>query len=123
MLVPVRGGDVTDSGHSAAMMDSNSSLHHCCSHTRPGPLRVMTVLGTSLTSFSSSEIRSASGRSIRSGADRVRLVTLSGVVGNRDLARFGLLGHRDRQGQYAGDVARVDLVGVEVVSEDQLAAE
>ena len=45
------------------------------------------------------------------------------LAADLDLARLGLLGDRDLQGQHAGVVAGLDVFGVQVVSEDQLPAE
>ena len=58
-------------------------------------------------------------------APRLRPDFLHGVlrVGDFDLPRLGLSSHRDAEGQDAVRVARLDVVGVQGVAEDQLAAE
>jgi hypothetical protein len=58
-------------------------------------------------------------RSPGSRVDRLALAT--GRDG--DLAGLGLLGHRDVQGQHPGVIASLDVLGVQVLTEEQLPAE
>src|ERR1700761_8840014 len=57
----------------------------------------------------------------RSGAVIECSVTAAATDGN--LSRLGLLAHRNTQSQHTLVVGRVDPVGVEIVAENQLAAE
>ena len=54
-----------------------------------------------------------------SGVDRPPVLALAG---DGDLARLGLLGDGDLQGEHAGVIAGADVLGVEVVAQDQLPA-
>jgi len=103
-------------GHSVAMIASNCARSHSWSaQTR--------ARNSSLVGAASARLAGTTPghqRHRRSGVDGVPVLTLAA---DRDLSGLGLLGHRDLQGEHAGVVAGVDVLGVEVVAEDQLAAE
>ena len=111
--------------HAAATMSSNSRRTHSSSATSRSIQRFSAVVTSCVTASASSGAPECSGNDMAmhlrpSGADG------SGFLGRRrhlDLARLGPLGDRDGQPEHAGVVAGLDPLEVEVVAEDQLAAE
>src|SRR4051794_13875107 len=54
---------------------------------------------------------------------RVDLLGFRGVLADLDPPGLGPLGDRDPQGQHAGVISGLDVVGVQALAEEQLAAE
>src|SRR5207244_3387281 len=107
------GGSNGGPSHPAAMIASNSarsnssspqtSSRNCSSTARAGPVGFGCM-----------------SRTLASGVDGLPVLALAA---DHDLAGLGLLSDRDPQRQHAAVVAGGDVLGVQVVAQDQLPAE
>src|SRR5690606_23130475 len=105
------------------MIASNSARSQSSSaHTRSQKASSAGTVTRSSVAAASATCDTSTTRSRGSGADRLPLLALR-AAGDADLARLGLLRDRDAQPQHPCLEGRFDVLGVEVVPEDELTAE
>src|SRR5215218_1546094 len=120
-LVLSRGGSYGES-QQAAIKASNSARTKSSSPSARS--RKASVSSSSWSAvIRSHPIDNNKLRRARVAGSGVDLLAVGVRVRDRDLARLGLLGDWDLQGQYAGLVARLDVIGVQGVTQEQLPGE